>query len=119
LRITYVSNTRFPWCTQTDVTSALRRRGYEAVNIQEDDETPEQFMAAATSRWSCTWRRVRGPRVNAAADLLAADVSAADAARALADRFGCSLRQAHRYMQHAGPSGHVQVPEPLVSNGAA
>jgi hypothetical protein len=51
--------------------------------------------------------------VNAAADLLAADVSAADAARELADRFGCSLRQAHRYLQHAGPSGHVPVPDPL------
>src|SRR6476646_8742931 len=43
-------------------------------------------------------------RVNAAADLLAA--------RVLAGRFGCSPRQAHRYVQRAGRSGHVAVPAP-------
>src|SRR5215211_3158638 len=51
-------------------------------------------------------------RVNAAADLLAAEVPAADAARELAGRFGCSLRQAHRYLERAGRSGHVPVPDP-------
>ena len=52
-------------------------------------------------------------RVNAAADLLDAGVrSAADAARELAKRFGCSPRQAHRYVQRAGRSGHVAVPAP-------
>ena len=38
-------------------------------------------------------------RVNAAADLLDAGMPAADAARELASRFGCSPRQAHRYLQ--------------------
>lgn len=51
-------------------------------------------------------------RANAAADLLAADVPAADAARQLAERFGCSARQAHRYLQRAGLAGHVPVPAP-------
>jgi hypothetical protein len=51
-------------------------------------------------------------RVNAAADLLAAGVPAADAARELAARFGCSPRQAHRYLQRAGRSGHMPVPDP-------
>src|ERR1700741_5482310 len=51
-------------------------------------------------------------RVNAAADLLDAGVPAADAARELASRFGCSPRQAHRYVQRAGRSGHVAVPAP-------
>jgi hypothetical protein len=51
-------------------------------------------------------------RVNAAADLLASDVPAADAARELASRFGCSPRQAHRYLQRAGRFGHVPVPDP-------
>jgi hypothetical protein len=51
-------------------------------------------------------------RVNAAADLLDSDVPAADAARELARRFGCSARQAHRYLQRAGLSGHVPVPAP-------
>jgi predicted transcriptional regulator len=51
-------------------------------------------------------------RVNAAADLLDAGVPAADAARELAGRFGCSPRQAHRYVQRAGRSGHVAVPAP-------
>ena len=50
-------------------------------------------------------------RVNAAADLLDAGVPAADAARELAGRFGCSPRQAHRYLQLAGRSGHVPVPD--------
>jgi len=49
-------------------------------------------------------------RVNAAADLLDAGVAAAEAARELAARFGCSLRQAHRYVQRADRSGHVLVP---------
>jgi hypothetical protein len=51
-------------------------------------------------------------RINAAADLLAAELPAADAARELAGRFGCSPRQAHRYVQRAGRSGHVPVPVP-------
>jgi len=32
--------------------------------------------------------------------------------RELASRFGCSPRQAHRYVQRAGRSGHVAVPAP-------
>ncbi len=51
-------------------------------------------------------------RVNAAADLLDDGVAAADAAARLAERFGCSLRQAHRYVQRAGRAGHVAVPAP-------
>jgi hypothetical protein len=51
-------------------------------------------------------------RVNAAADLLDDAVPAAEAARLLAGRFGCSARQAHRYVQRAGVSGHVEVPAP-------
>lgn len=37
---------------------------------------------------------------------------AAEAARLLAERFGCSPRQAHRYVQRAGHDGHVAVPAP-------
>jgi len=55
---------------------------------------------------------VLAERVNAAADLLEQGVAAADAARELAARFGCSLRQAHRYVQRAGRDGHVSVPDP-------
>lgn len=51
-------------------------------------------------------------RVNAAADLLDEGVPAADAARLLAERFACSPRQAHRYVQRAGRAGHVEVPAP-------
>ncbi len=51
-------------------------------------------------------------RVNAAADLLDDGVAASDAAAWLAARFGCSLRQAHRYVQRAGRAGHVAVPDP-------
>src|SRR3954468_1047522 len=56
---------------------------------------------------------VLAERVNAAADLLEAGGSASDVARELAGRFGCSLRQAHRYVQRAGVSGHVPVPAPV------
>jgi hypothetical protein len=51
-------------------------------------------------------------RVNAAADLLEAGVPGADVARELAGRFGCSPRQAHRYVQLAAGSGRVPVPDP-------
>src|SRR5665811_1085495 len=55
---------------------------------------------------------VLAERVNAAADLLDEGVRAPQAARELAERFGCSPRQAHRYLQRAGRSGHVPVPAP-------
>src|SRR6266852_156701 len=37
--------------------------------------------------------------------------SAAEAARVLAGRFGCSVRQARRYADQAARSGRVAVPE--------
>jgi hypothetical protein len=55
---------------------------------------------------------VLAERVNAAADLLDAGVPAGEAARELADRFGCSPRQAHRYLHTAVRAGHVPVPAP-------
>ena len=53
-------------------------------------------------------------RVNAAVDLLEEGVPGAQTAGVLADRFGCSLRQAHRYVQRAAHGGHVEVPAPTV-----
>jgi len=53
-------------------------------------------------------------RVNAAADLVGAGVPAAEAARSLAGRFGCSVRQARRYVDQAVAGGTVAVPEPGV-----
>ena len=52
-------------------------------------------------------------RVNAAAELLDAGMAAAEAARVLAGRFGCSLRQARRYVDQAA-AGRVPVPEATV-----
>ncbi|MGD0377715.1 MAG: ribbon-helix-helix protein, CopG family [Streptosporangiaceae bacterium] len=54
----------------------------------------------------------RAERINAAAELAAAGVPAAEAARLLAARFGCSHRQARRYADQAAASGPVAVPEP-------
>jgi hypothetical protein len=51
-------------------------------------------------------------RINAAAELAEAGVPAAEAARLLAGRFGCSVRQARRYAGQAAASGRVPVPEP-------
>ena len=51
-------------------------------------------------------------RLNAAAELVAAGVPVAEAARVLAGRFGCSQRQARRYAEAAARSGAVVVPEP-------
>jgi hypothetical protein len=48
--------------------------------------------------------------VNAAAGLLESGVPAAEAARVLAARLGCSQRQARRYVSHAEESGRVEVP---------
>jgi transposase-like protein len=50
-------------------------------------------------------------RVNAAAELLESGVSVAEAARVLADRFGCSARQARRYAEQAARGGPAAVPE--------
>ena len=51
-------------------------------------------------------------RVNAAAELLDAGAAAAEAARVLAGRLGCSERQARRYVGQAAEGGPVPVPEP-------
>jgi Ribbon-helix-helix protein, copG family len=63
-------------------------------------------------------RRVDGAehaqRVNTAAGLLEAGVTAAEAARVLAGRLGCSVRQARRYADQAAAGGRVPVPEPGV-----
>ena len=48
--------------------------------------------------------------VNAAAGLLEAGVPAAEAARVLAGRLGCSQRQARRYVARAAESGRVRGP---------
>jgi Ribbon-helix-helix protein, copG family len=50
-------------------------------------------------------------RINAAAELAEAGVPAAEAARVLAGRFGCSPRQGRRYVDQAA-AGRVAVPEP-------
>jgi transposase-like protein len=50
-------------------------------------------------------------RINAAAELLESGVSVADAAPVLAERFGCSVRQARRYAERAAVGGRAAVPE--------
>ncbi len=55
--------------------------------------------------------REHAERINAAAELAAAGGPAAEAARVLAGRFGCSARQARRYADTAARSGRVAVPE--------
>ena len=56
----------------------------------------------------------RAERVNAAADLLEAGVAAAEAARVLAGRFGCSVRQGRRYAEQAARAGRAEVPQDTV-----
>ena len=53
-------------------------------------------------------------RINAAVGLAGAGVPPAEAARVLAGRFGCSQRQARRYVDQAAASGRVPVPEVAV-----
>src|SRR2546425_10679105 len=50
-------------------------------------------------------------RINAAAELAEAGVPAAEAARVLATRLGCSVRQARRYVDQAAADGRGRVPE--------
>jgi predicted HicB family RNase H-like nuclease len=50
-------------------------------------------------------------RVNAAAEQLESGVAVAEAARLLAERFGCSVRQARRYVERAGEAGRAVAPE--------
>jgi len=56
----------------------------------------------------------RAERVNAAAELTEAGVPAAEAARVVAARFGCSVRQGRRYVNAAAARGRVQAPEATV-----
>jgi hypothetical protein len=49
--------------------------------------------------------------VNEAAGLLESGIPAAEAARVLAGRLGCSGRQARRYVSQAAESGRVPVPD--------
>jgi Ribbon-helix-helix protein, copG family len=44
-------------------------------------------------------------------DLLESGMAVAEAASVLADRFGCSARQARRYLERAARSGSAAVPE--------
>ena len=53
-------------------------------------------------------------RVNVAAELLEGGAAAAEAARVLAGRLGCSTRQARRYVDRAAARGRVPAPEPGV-----
>ena len=50
-------------------------------------------------------------RVNTAAELLASGIELSEAVQILAERFGCSTRQARRYAVHAAQSGRISVPE--------
>ncbi|MGO9153739.1 ribbon-helix-helix protein, CopG family [Mycobacterium sp.] len=50
-------------------------------------------------------------RINAAVELLESGMSVAEAAHTLAERFGCSVRQARRYAERAAESGRVEAPE--------
>ena len=50
-------------------------------------------------------------RVNAAADLVGAGMPVAEAARVLAGRFGCSVRQGRRYAGRAARTGRAEVPQ--------
>jgi hypothetical protein len=53
----------------------------------------------------------RAEHVNEAAGLLEAGMAAAEAARVLAGRLGCSGRQARRYVALAAEAGRVAVPD--------
>jgi hypothetical protein len=51
-------------------------------------------------------------RVNAAAELLESGVAVAEVTQILAQRLGCSTRQARRYAEYAAKAGPVVAPEP-------
>jgi hypothetical protein len=53
-------------------------------------------------------------RVNAAADLVEAGAPVAEAARVLAGRFGCSVRQGRRYAEQAARAGRAEIPQDTV-----
>jgi hypothetical protein len=50
-------------------------------------------------------------RVNAAAELVESGIPVAEVVRVLAERFGCSLRQARRYADRAAAGGWQAAPE--------
>lgn len=62
MQVTYVSNTRFPWCTESEVTKALRKLGHGVINIQEDEISAHEFMRTALAGdlvlWTRTWDKL-------------------------------------------------------------
>jgi len=50
-------------------------------------------------------------RVNAAAELVGTGTPALVAARAMAGRYGVSVRQARRYVEQAVAAGRIEIPE--------
>ena len=50
-------------------------------------------------------------RVNAAVELLESGMPVAEVTRVLAERFGCSERQARRYAERAASVGRAAIPE--------
>ncbi len=53
-------------------------------------------------------------RINAAVVLLESGMPVAEAARVLAERFSCSVRQGRRYAERAVQGGRVAAPEPTI-----
>lgn len=53
-------------------------------------------------------------RVNAAFDLAEGGVPAVEAIAVLAERFGCSARQARRYVERAARDGRLEAPQDTV-----
>lgn len=69
--------------------------------MHENNDSPGRARSSAAGR---------AERVNAAAALLEEGLSAGEAARVLAGRLGCSLRQGRRYVADAAGAGPVDVP---------
>lgn len=69
--------------------------------MHENNGSPGRPRASAAGR---------AERVNAAAALLTGGLPAGEAARVLAGRLGCSLRQARRYVADAAEHGPAAVP---------
>jgi hypothetical protein len=60
MKIAYLGNYKFPWCSEQHFTLTLEKLGYEVVRLQEDEVTVDQIVETANFCDLFGWTRTYG-----------------------------------------------------------